>query len=805
MHGNAVRWERPVVFGLWVGLWAGLAALLAACGAPAGAGLEKGGGHDGGTACIVADGEGGARVASHCPATHAFFVGGTVSGADGPLVLENLGIDTLPVTEDGSFTFTVALADGAPYAVTVTSPSSRFGRVCAVTRGTGVIDGADVTGVAVVCTEAPADDEVVDPPAPPEEVVDDPPAADDEVVETPEEATPGPVAEEPAEEQPAEEEAVDEEAVDEGPAPEPAVEAPGADPVVSSTPDGPRWNAYVRADTGAPCDGTEPGPWGTCRHAGEMRDVAVLGRAACEGLTAVDDLGAFDWRCEVRDGAAHMVTRALRAGVRLSDLVDFAAVAWRDNALHVFAAGAEIQSTEPGPWWTNPVASLGDGDLDVPGGIYLVAADATARARLLADGVALVVAPGATLRGPGDEAPVVAARDLAFLWIEGRIDAAGSGEGVRADLVRLSVLDGVKVQGAAHAGIHLLNVRACRVTDAVVVQNDTYGLLLEGEGNLVRGLLAAGNALSGLHVIGGSDNRMAGVTAAGNGNWGVVLRASTGNVLAEVTTANHVAYGVWLDRAPGTTLMDVAALDNGTAGLYLFESPGALLANVAATDNGFGGLILHDSSYNHLTGRVLVGGNPWNCMESGGTAPGVESVTCAGTDGSDPQVTTGVSLAAAFAGKLAGDEPMNPDDVDGAAPYDAIADWTSFGPFRHWGREAETFPGVAAWGRCTDGTCRVWDWALKPDDTLARGALAAPDGTAALTHAWDDGTVSVFLPNAVEVIGDGAGDEDLLCEAGETCRHTPDLASDPGPDAVLPLDVPGDAVPGVTLLGAADG
>jgi len=787
MHSDRWIWGAPL-----------LCALLTACGATAGAGTD-GGGHDGREACIVGDHKSGGHVDSHCAESDTYSVGGTVTGATGTLVLNNLDIDTLPVTDDGPFTFSVELADGAPYEVTITNHPSEHARVCTVTHGEGVIDGADVTDVEVVCEDAPADtpdDEVVDEG-------DDGTPTDDEVVDEGDGETPSDdeVVDGGDDETPTDDEVVD--TPDETPDDE-VVDTPTDLP----KPGGPAWNAYVRADSGAPCDGTEPGAWGVCRHAGEMRDVAVTDRSGCDGLTAQDDLDAFDWTCEAHDGAAHMVTKALRPGKRLSDLVDFDAAAWRDNALHIFEGGVEIDATTPGAWWTNPVAAFGDGDLDAPGGVYLVDADTAAAVNVLADGVALVVAPGATLSGPGGSAPVVTARDRAFVWLEGRIDATGDGEGILVDGTRFSVLDDVKVQGAAHAGIHLLDARACRVTDAVAVQNDTYGLLLEGTGNLVRGLLAAGNALSGLHVIAGADNRMADVTAAGNGNWGVVLRATSGNVLMGVTTASQAAYGVWLDRSPGNSLMNIAALNNGTAGIYLFASDGAMLVNIAATDNGFGGLILNDSSYNLLTGRVLVGGNPRECLTTGGTAPGMETLTCKGTDGSDPEVTTGVSLVSAFAGRVTGDDAMNPDDTSGLASEDAVSDWTSFaGPFRHWARESTTFPGMASWGTCSEGTCRIWDWALAADDTVARGALPAPDGKATLSHAWNAGGVSVFLPNAAEVTGDGDGDEDLLCEAGETCRVTSNLASDQEADTPMAaMDMDGDAaVTGVTLLGPPGG
>jgi hypothetical protein len=83
-------------------------------------------------------------------AVKTYTVGGTVSGLDGVLVLQNNGADDETVTTDGSFTFDTPIADGSPYDVTVYSrPATQN---CAVTDGSGTISGADVTDVAVACT-----------------------------------------------------------------------------------------------------------------------------------------------------------------------------------------------------------------------------------------------------------------------------------------------------------------------------------------------------------------------------------------------------------------------------------------------------------------------------------------------------------------------------------------------------------------------------------------------------------------------------------------------------------------------------
>jgi|GEM_PF-3193129 len=81
--------------------------------------------------------------------TTTYSVGGSVSGLNGSVVLQNNGGDNLTINADGTFTFATKLADGAAYNVTVlTQPS---GQTCTVTNGSGTISGADVGNVSVSC------------------------------------------------------------------------------------------------------------------------------------------------------------------------------------------------------------------------------------------------------------------------------------------------------------------------------------------------------------------------------------------------------------------------------------------------------------------------------------------------------------------------------------------------------------------------------------------------------------------------------------------------------------------------------
>jgi alpha-tubulin suppressor-like RCC1 family protein len=84
-----------------------------------------------------------------------YIVGGTISGLSGNIVLEDKGTDSLPLRANGSFTFPTFLSDGSDYRVTVATQPA--GQICTVSNGTGIINGSNVTDVAVTCTFIPPD------------------------------------------------------------------------------------------------------------------------------------------------------------------------------------------------------------------------------------------------------------------------------------------------------------------------------------------------------------------------------------------------------------------------------------------------------------------------------------------------------------------------------------------------------------------------------------------------------------------------------------------------------------------------
>ena len=105
-------------------------------------------------ACSISDGT-GTIAATDVTATvncaaNTYAVGGTVSGLEGVVVLQDNGGDNVDVSADGSFAFANALLSGSPYNVAVlTQPATQM---CTVASASGTIIGTNITDVAVSCT-----------------------------------------------------------------------------------------------------------------------------------------------------------------------------------------------------------------------------------------------------------------------------------------------------------------------------------------------------------------------------------------------------------------------------------------------------------------------------------------------------------------------------------------------------------------------------------------------------------------------------------------------------------------------------
>ncbi len=321
----------------------------------------------------------------------------------------------------------------------------------------------------------------------------------------------------------------------------------------------------------------------------------------------------------------------------------------------------------------------------------------------------------------------------------------------------------------------------------------TYGsgVYLSNASNNTLADVTASNSTYGVYLDSASNNTLTGVTASNNTNYGVYftnstnsLTNSTDNTLSNATlSANN--YGVYLyNNSNYNILADVTASNDATAsnnysiGLLLYNSSYNTLENVGSSGNYYGVYLYSSYGYpNTFTGLLKVGNNIYvNCLVSGGTSMGLDG-TCTANGASDVTNDSTITLANSFVGKVTSDDVANASDSSGMVasfPDPAAFDWVRFdNKYRGWGIDGTTL----TYGRWTTGAGRIWDWSLLATDTVIKDVLSLPTGNGTIMHSWSDATNTTFLRNAVEIAGDGIGNDNGLCESGETCRYTPNIGS----------------------------
>ncbi len=619
------------------------------------------------------------------------------------------------------------------------------------------------------------------------------------------------------------------------------------EPLYGNAPD---WNDYVRNDGGdwlsasnTACDGNETGDYRVCLHGGELRVVNVTGRGSCAGLTANDALDAFDWTCDDSTLPVRMVTRGLNDNKNLSDLLDFAAAAWRLNSVIVTDGGATVLDTSKAVWWHNPVLVDNDGGvLTAAGTIYIVTSNPDTEYEIAAHHAGFVVKPGMELSAPAAADDVVhSTAGIAFLWYEGAVHIQGTNNGVwlpgiKFSRIRNASVTGVGGSGAnafeatptasvlsrlsvvfgANDGVHIGTAHGNLFSDITVASNNHYGFTVNGGHNVLQRISAHNNGYAGV-VFQGSQTIQS-VYAAGNVYFGVISYAANNSYITNVSAANNGTNGLLVsDKSANNILVNILSVNHENIALGFTISstaPGPvanLIENVAVSHARLA-IILNESSNNRFTGLTKVGNSVTNdCYVTGGTNPGLVDTTCANEGASDATLVADISLAASVFGKVTSDDALNNDDVAGLAEFSSITDWINFvNEARVWGRDGSLFPNADHRGPCAIGeNCRIWDWSLTAGDDIARGVLAkhlAGNAADTLTHTWAvaapngqadcsaavPGSIynagqcrSTFLRNAVELLADAIGNEDGLCNSQETCLYTPNIGAYQGHGALV--------------------
>ncbi|HRG47095.1 MAG TPA: hypothetical protein PLX69_04955 [Leptospiraceae bacterium] len=680
--------------------------------------------------------------------TSTFSLGGTITGfTTGTLVLQNNNTNDLTLSSVGNYSFS-GLASGATYSISVKSHPTGF--ACTITNATGTLT-ANVTNVNITCATSTAT----------------------------------------------------------------ALYSLGN--TAQSY-----WLDYVKSDgtsplnaTGTACTGTETGFYNACIHAGEFKKISIPNITSCDGITASDSLSAFNWRCVVAtNGSISVISTGLRGDKGLSDLIDFTSPgSFRNNSVTVLSNGNSLLTSATGKWWDNSiVVNNSGGVLGTTKTIYIVTNNTTVADYRInvtnTNKIALIVQPGImkVLNGAGTAINVI---DNSFLWIEGSFQSTGTAFVLQfsGTLCKFNVVRKFRGIGDSTATIYNNNGTTSSVFNDISGTNLGAGnfITVDKDKNIFSNVQAYNVSGKGIDII-NSDNIILNSFSMNTGGNGIYVAdvglPAVSNIFFNNSAFNASGILLFIEaNANRTTTVNTLAA-NRLSNITAIQASGVsfpkFINTIAAhtTTNSYSETLTTtvDSVFKGIFKVTLA-----SCATLG-TNPGV-TASCAKTLGAgselSPATVTGITLANSFVGKVTSDDSKNISDASGSQAFAGITDWLNFeNRFRGWGRQGSAFPNTDHTGRCSSGTCQIWDWSLKATDTVARNVNACPNGTIVDTHQWSAATqtacndfkgavftagvnacVTTFLRNAVEIFGDGVGNENGICESNEECMYTPNIGA----------------------------
>lgn len=598
---------------------------------------------------------------------------------------------------------------------------------------------------------------------------------------------------------------------------------------------GRNWNDYVKDDgasfklaTETACVGNETN-YRNCRHAGEMRMLVLPGVTSCAGLTVVDDLGWFDWGdCDITRGVATFYTKKLKGTKGLRDLLLADGSAWVSNKVTI--SGAFTGSTTLDKWWTNPLEILADNSapgsgvtlLDDVSKIYVLTASAASQGlNVTADKVGFVTLGTSVLTYGGDAANncstttglstavdnrcVISNGSNKHLWIEARLNGDGGANdtGVTLNLVNtaFSHIHNTKVYNSSSN--RMIGVRGNRLKNLTLsglgdlILNTSTGNFFQ-ETNFTRKAVSmtgsTGNVFdrgivngfwSGLFFSAGShDNVISQYTVVngGSGDIGGIHIQSERNIIAFSTVANSVDTGIATNPGGYNTILNALSVNNTEEGFTMAGVNNSFI-NVVAAHNGNVGF-LGFWGVNLLSGNLLSGNNSAHCNIFGGFS-GLDA-SCIGnsvsTGRTNSILNVSVNLTTSYVGDVLADTQNSSDTgATVVAPNFDLLDQLNFeNIYRTWAKYGNA-SNVHSTNRGIwfSGNGRIWDYSLSSADTIVRnrsGDGANANGAfvnAAACPAEIHGNRADTDISGGEVLGDGIGNNDGTCEAGEVCQgHT---------------------------------
>lgn len=388
-----------------------------------------------------------------------------------------------------------------------------------------------------------------------------------------------------------------------------------------------------------------------------------------------------------------------------------------------------------------------------------------------------------------------------YNWLEGYID----GNNFNTSLIMANSLfmriHNVNIYNFAATAI-LGSTNYNNVISNFKILNGRTAINASAAGMLIRDGIISGMNEYHLHNITGSFVKN--MLFVNNSNVAsTVLAYPSESVFSNITIANNSTnYGMRLFSSYHNLFHNFLISNSGNAAIYSWQGVHNTFSQLLAVGSSAAEIQISSTQTeaNKFTNNLVLD-NLSECTVTNDTAfsSGLIPGTCL-SDGPYSDVNLRIvplDQSKFFAGKVVLTDSINLNNSLGTSLFSMISDWFRFeNLFRAWGKDGSAFPNSDNKGACTTGTCRIWDYRLLNDpgnmafnnthnvvtknDPFIAGASCplAVAGSVYTTYTnTNTATTYTFLTNAAEIIGDGVGNDNVLCESGESCIYTPNFGA----------------------------
>lgn len=579
------------------------------------------------------------------------------------------------------------------------------------------------------------------------------------------------------------------------------------------------WNDYLVNDgtrfhdaSQTVCPGGVTGGHNSCINGGLIQKIILPELIVCNRIEIRDSLSSFSWGCDDSGANTVLYSTDLLGSKGLMDLIE--GYSFKKNYVIAKIDGVDTYSSDVEVWWGNPIEELPDSPLGVvvsltnsgstAGKIFVLSSSKTAdKYSIDDDKVSIVVFKNSVLKrnSASVQTNFLRFNSRLYNWFEGDLDGGNINTAIMLVNSSFMRIHNANIYNFASSGISS-GLGYNNMISNFKISNGRTAINTTMNGTLIRdGIIFKMSDYHMQNIYGTFVKNMLLVNNPG-GSYTAIAYPSE-SVFSNITIANNsTSFAMRLFSSYHNLFHNFLISNSGSSAIYSWQGAHNTFSQLLAVGSSAAEIQISttQNEANKFTNNLVLD-NLSECTVTNDTAysSGLTPGSCL-SDGPYSDVNLRIvplDQTKFFVGKVNLTDKVNLNNSLGTSLFSMILDWFNFeNPFRVWGVDGSAFPNADNKGGCVAGTCRIWDYRLLNDsnnmafnnthnvttknDPFVAGSTCplAVAGSVYTTYTnTNTATTYTFLTNAVEITGDGIGNDNVLCESGESCLYTPNFGA----------------------------